>query len=175
MWRANPRPCHPHRWRQESRAAPGVYQMGSPYVPLGLALPRIYSQTDLKGRASRPTPPAGTLCAAGDRCTLSLGREVNIPYTPLTAQNLKKLADLKPKTLAAMHGSSFTGDCARALDDLNVMLREAFGGQKMRRLEVIGTYPASRLSQIPTFRQSRLSWHFSGSIRFSYRCGITSE
>jgi hypothetical protein len=53
-----------------------------------------------------------------------------VPYTPLTAQNLKKLADLKPKTLAIMHGSSFTGDCARALDDLNVALREVFGPQK---------------------------------------------
>lgn len=53
-----------------------------------------------------------------------------VPYTPLTAQNLKKLADLKPKTLAVMHGSSFTGDCARALDDLNVVLRETFGHQK---------------------------------------------
>ena len=29
-----------------------------------------------------------------------------------------------------MHGSSFTGDCAQALDDLNVMLREVFGRQK---------------------------------------------
>src|SRR5271170_8374295 len=53
-----------------------------------------------------------------------------VPYTPLTAQNLKKLADLKPKTLAIMHGSSFTGDCALALDDLNVMFREVFGRQK---------------------------------------------
>jgi flavorubredoxin len=53
-----------------------------------------------------------------------------VPYTPLTAQNLKKLADLKPKTLAIMHGSSFTGDCAQALDDLNVMFREVFGRQK---------------------------------------------
>ncbi len=52
-----------------------------------------------------------------------------VPYTPLTAQNLKKLANLKPKTLAVMHGSSFTGDCAHALDDLNVALRETFGGQ----------------------------------------------
>lgn len=52
-----------------------------------------------------------------------------VPYTPLTAQNLKKLADLKPKTLAIMHGSSFTGDCVRALGDLNVMLREVFGRQ----------------------------------------------
>ncbi|HTZ48690.1 MAG TPA: MBL fold metallo-hydrolase [Verrucomicrobiae bacterium] len=50
-----------------------------------------------------------------------------MPYTPLTAQNLKKLADLKPKTLAVMYGSSFTGDCAQALDDLNVVLREVFG------------------------------------------------
>jgi len=53
-----------------------------------------------------------------------------VPYTPLTAQNLKKLADLNPKTLAIMHGSSFTGDCAQALDDLNVMLREVFGSKK---------------------------------------------
>ena len=53
-----------------------------------------------------------------------------VPYTPLTAQNLKKLADLKPKTLAIMHGSSFTGDCAQALDDLNVMLHEVFGERK---------------------------------------------
>jgi flavorubredoxin len=53
-----------------------------------------------------------------------------MPYTPLTAQNLQKLVDLKPKTLAIMHGSSFTGDCARALDDLNVALREVFGPRK---------------------------------------------
>jgi flavorubredoxin len=53
-----------------------------------------------------------------------------VPYTPLTAQNLKKLADLKPKTLTIMHGSSFTGDSVRAFDDLNVMLREVFGWQK---------------------------------------------
>jgi flavorubredoxin len=53
-----------------------------------------------------------------------------IPYTPLTAQNLKKLADLKPKTLAIMHGSSFTGDCAGALDELDGMLRDVFGPRK---------------------------------------------
>jgi flavorubredoxin len=53
-----------------------------------------------------------------------------VPYTPLTKQNLKKLADLEPKTLAIMHRSSFTGDCAGALDDLDVVLRELFGPQK---------------------------------------------
>ena len=53
-----------------------------------------------------------------------------VPYTPLTAQNLKKLADLKPKTLAIMHGSSFTGDCARAIEDLHVAYRDVFGREK---------------------------------------------
>ena len=53
-----------------------------------------------------------------------------MPYTPLTAQNLNKLAELKPKTLAIMHGSSFAGDCARALNDLDVVLREIFGPQE---------------------------------------------
>jgi len=43
---------------------------------------------------------------------------------------LKKLADLKPKTLAIMHGSSFTGNGAQALDDLNVALRDLFGPQE---------------------------------------------
>ncbi len=52
-----------------------------------------------------------------------------VPYAPLTAQNLKKLADLKPKTLAIMLGSSFTCDCVRALDDLDIALRGIFGRQ----------------------------------------------
>jgi flavorubredoxin len=50
-----------------------------------------------------------------------------MPYTPLTAQNLKKLADLQPQTLAIMHGSSFYGNCVKALDDLSAVLREIFG------------------------------------------------
>jgi flavorubredoxin len=50
-----------------------------------------------------------------------------VPDTPLTAQNLKNLAALKPKTLAIMHGSSFTGDCAQALDDLHMAFMEVFG------------------------------------------------
>jgi hypothetical protein len=53
-----------------------------------------------------------------------------VPYTPLTARNLKKLAELEPKTLAVMHGSSFAGACARALNDLNGVFHEVYGGQK---------------------------------------------
>src|SRR5581483_7625269 len=50
-----------------------------------------------------------------------------LPYTPLTAQNLSKLAALQPKLLATMHGSSFRGDGARALAGLGEVLREVFG------------------------------------------------
>jgi flavorubredoxin len=59
-----------------------------------------------------------------------------VPYTPLTAKNLRKLAELKPKTLAIMHGSSFTGDCARALRDLDGAFRDVFGGKDDAELKV---------------------------------------
>jgi flavorubredoxin len=38
--------------------------------------------------------------------------------TPLTAPTIRKLAALKPTTLAIMHGSSFQGDCTGALNAL---------------------------------------------------------
>jgi hypothetical protein len=44
----------------------------------------------------------------------------HVPYTPLTGQNLKKLAALQPKTLAIMHGSSFIGNCVQVLEDIDV-------------------------------------------------------
>jgi hypothetical protein len=51
-----------------------------------------------------------------------------LPYTPLTARLMNGLANLQPKTLAAMHGSSFVGDGARALRDLDAILRDILGG-----------------------------------------------
>ena len=53
-----------------------------------------------------------------------------VPYTPLTSKNLQKLAALKPKTLAIMHGSSFRGDCAKALGELEQAFRKVFGPQQ---------------------------------------------
>ncbi|HLH99404.1 MAG TPA: MBL fold metallo-hydrolase [Acidimicrobiales bacterium] len=38
--------------------------------------------------------------------------------TPNTAPTIRALADLRPTTLAIMHGSSYNGDCAKALADL---------------------------------------------------------
>ena len=38
--------------------------------------------------------------------------------TPTTAPTIRTLADLEPRTLAIMHGSSYSGDCATALREL---------------------------------------------------------
>lgn len=50
-----------------------------------------------------------------------------MPYTPKTEGVLRQLAALKPRTLAVMHGSSYQGDCERALCDLAAVIQKAFG------------------------------------------------
>lgn len=50
-----------------------------------------------------------------------------MPYTPYTEPTIKRLADLRPKTSAPMHGSAFSGDCSKALDDLAAVLRDVLG------------------------------------------------
>lgn len=50
-----------------------------------------------------------------------------MPYTRTTNRNLETLAALQPATLAAMHGSSFTGDGAAALRAAAVVMRELLG------------------------------------------------
>ena len=49
-----------------------------------------------------------------------------MPYTCHTDPLLRRLAELKPRTLAVMHGSSYTGDGGKALCDLAGLVREAF-------------------------------------------------
>ena len=46
------------------------------------------------------------------------------PYTPQTDETLRRLAALRPKTLALMHGSTFVGDGESALNDLAAAMRE---------------------------------------------------
>jgi flavorubredoxin len=50
-----------------------------------------------------------------------------VPYTPNTKRLLAELADLKPETLAIMHGSSFSGNGAQLLKGLGPVLKEVFG------------------------------------------------
>ena len=47
-----------------------------------------------------------------------------VPYTDNTKRQLAKLAALKPRTLAAMHGSTFVGDGAALLTASDDVIRE---------------------------------------------------
>jgi flavorubredoxin len=49
------------------------------------------------------------------------------PYNHKTKKMLYELADLQPQTLATMHGSSFFGNCAKALKDLDEVMKEVWG------------------------------------------------
>ena len=49
-----------------------------------------------------------------------------MPYTKKTEGVLRGIAELQPKTLAVMHGSSYTGKCDQLLVDLAGVIRESF-------------------------------------------------
>src|SRR5262249_23711300 len=51
----------------------------------------------------------------------------DMPYTPYTDQTLRRLADLNPRTLAVMHGSSYRGDGRNVILELTKVIRETLG------------------------------------------------
>ena len=51
-----------------------------------------------------------------------------LPYCTLTDATLKRLAALRPKTLATMHGSVYVGDGSQALLNLAAVFHEVLGG-----------------------------------------------
>ena len=53
-----------------------------------------------------------------------------MPYTGQTAGVLRSLADLKPETLAVMHGSSYTGRSDQMLIDLADVIKQSFNHGK---------------------------------------------
>jgi flavorubredoxin len=50
-----------------------------------------------------------------------------MPYTKQTDSILQHLGDLKPRTIAPMHGSAYVGDGERAIRDLAGVMREVLG------------------------------------------------
>ena len=48
----------------------------------------------------------------------------DMPYTPYTDSTLRRLAELEPRTLALMHGSSFQGHGHAAILELAAVIRE---------------------------------------------------
>lgn len=54
-----------------------------------------------------------------------------LPYMTNTKRFLGQLADLKPKTLAIMHGSTFSGNGEKLLRNLDPILKEVFGKEQL--------------------------------------------
>ncbi len=50
-----------------------------------------------------------------------------LPYTPKTDATLKRVAALKPSTVASMHGSIYTGDGEKSILEYAEVLKEVFG------------------------------------------------
>jgi flavorubredoxin len=110
----------------------------TPHVPHGWDAGVIFEETtqtlfcgDLFAHPGNP--PAVT---QGDIIGPAMAAEDLFQQTslgPATAPTIRKLAEFKPKLLAAMHGASFWGDGAAALkalgDQYDVRLRAALGAQ----------------------------------------------
>jgi flavorubredoxin len=76
-----------------------------------------------------PLTGADVLARARDAIVQNISGPLanDMPYTPYTDATLRRLADLQPKTLALMHGSSYLGDGAAAIRGLADVLRETLG------------------------------------------------
>lgn len=81
--------------------------------------PEPLTESDVVGRASTSITEgmAGPLAK-------------DMPYTPYTDATLRRLAELEPRTLALMHGTSFRGDGRRAILDLAGVIQEKLAGQE---------------------------------------------
>jgi flavorubredoxin len=97
--------------------------LDTPHVPHGWEAGVLFEETtgtllcgDLfthpgNGPAVTTTDVVGPATAAEDMFGYS-------SLTPTTGPTIRRLADLAPRTLAVMHGSSYAGDCGQALRDL---------------------------------------------------------
>lgn len=112
--------------------------LSTPHVPHGWDAGLFFEQSnrtlfcsDLFFHPGNPEPliDADLLARARESIVQNLSGPLanDMPYTPNTDATLRRLAGLKPQTLALMHGSSFQGDGAAALFDLAGVLREHLG------------------------------------------------
>lgn len=111
----------------------------TPHVPHGWDASLLYEETqgtlfcsDLFHQCGNVEPSTSSDIVARCRQTLidyERGPLASyLPYTRQTERVLADLAALKPRTLAAMHGSAFTGDGERAIGDLAGVMKELFAG-----------------------------------------------
>ena len=118
--------------------------LATPHVPHGWdaglffdTVDRTLFCSDLFFHPGNPEPLAGAqvLERAQESIVQNLTGPLanDMPYTPHTGATLARLAALKPRTLAVMHGSSIEGDCAAAVAGLARFIEATLGAHKDAR------------------------------------------
>jgi len=109
----------------------------SPHLPHGWDAGVMFEETNRTLLCSDLFHHFGDLPAVTDRDILGRVQDAMrklqsgpligyMPYTCHTEPLLRRLAELQPRTLAVMHGSSYTGDGGQALSDLAGLVRSVF-------------------------------------------------
>jgi flavorubredoxin len=112
--------------------------LATPHFPHGWDAGLFFEETqrtllcsDLFFQPGDPAPLTESSLVDGARETIKAGMEGplahDMPYTPYTDQAFQRLAELAPRTLAVMHGSSFRGDGGREVQGLATVIKELIG------------------------------------------------
>jgi flavorubredoxin len=112
--------------------------LATPHVPHGWDAGLFFDETertllcsDLFFQPGDPEPliEVGIVERAGEaiRGGLTSPLAKDMPFTPYTMETLHRLAALKPRTLATMHGSSFRGDGGAAITALAAIIEDLIG------------------------------------------------
>jgi flavorubredoxin len=110
----------------------------TPHLPHGWDAGVMFEETDKTLLCSDLFHQNGDLIAITDKDILEAHKSSLLnyekgplmdytPYNHKTKAMLYQLAELAPKTLATMHGSSFHGDCANALKELDGVMKDVWG------------------------------------------------
>jgi flavorubredoxin len=110
----------------------------TPHLPHGWDAGVLFEETDRTLLCSDLLHQNGDPVALTDKDILEVHRSSILflesgplmdytPYNHKTKGLLYSLADLQPRTLATMHGSSFFGDCSKVLRDLDEVMKEVWG------------------------------------------------
>lgn len=114
--------------------------ISTPHLPHGWDSSFLFEESDQTLFCSDLFFQPGETAASTDSDIIGLVGEVmkaslsgpfahDLPFTPQTQSELARLAALKPRTLAAMHGASYRGDCGKALNDFSGVVKDVLGAK----------------------------------------------
>jgi len=133
------RPAHAMKGNDILQTGKRKYRfIRTPHLPHGWDAGVMFEETDKTLLCSDLFHQNGNLIAITDNDILDAHRSSLLnyekgplmdytPYNHKTKAMLYQLADLAPNTLATMHGSSFYGDCTKALQDLDGVMKDVWG------------------------------------------------